>query len=65
MRNGSFFITIFFGCLQNGNRILLLSFDHQGNTIALSDRTGTIVQTYAYDAWGKILKETGSIDPAI
>jgi RHS repeat-associated protein len=37
-------------------------YDHQGNTVALSDRSGNIVQTYAYDAWGKILKETGSIE---
>lgn len=37
-------------------------FDHQGNTVAISDRTGNIVKTYAYDAWGKILKETGTLD---
>ncbi|MEI6455764.1 MAG: RHS repeat-associated core domain-containing protein [bacterium] len=37
-------------------------YDHQGNTVALSDRSGNIVKTYAYDVWGKILKETGSIE---
>jgi RHS repeat-associated protein len=37
-------------------------YDQQGNTVALSDRLGNIVKTYAYDAWGKILKETGGID---
>jgi len=37
-------------------------YDHQGNTVALSDRSGNIVKTYSYDAWGKILKETGTID---
>ena len=37
-------------------------YDHQGNTVALSDRGGNIVKTYAYDAWGKILKETGALD---
>jgi RHS repeat-associated protein len=37
-------------------------FDHQGNTVAISDHSGNIVKTYAYDPWGKILKETGTLD---
>jgi RHS repeat-associated protein len=45
-----------------GTEIYFYHFDHQGNTVALSDRSGNIVQTYAYDAWGKILKVTGSHD---
>jgi RHS repeat-associated protein len=46
---------------KTGTDIYFYHFDHQGNTVALSDRQGNIVQTYAYDAWGKILKETGSL----
>ena len=47
---------------KTGTGFYFYHYDHQGNTVALSDRSGNIVKTYAYDAWGKILKETGTLD---
>ncbi|MEI6175083.1 MAG: RHS repeat-associated core domain-containing protein [Bacteroidota bacterium] len=47
---------------KTGADLYFYHYDHQGNTVALSDRSGNIVKTYAYDVWGKILKETGSLD---
>lgn len=44
------------------NDLFFYHFDHLGNTIALSDRSGKIVQTYAYDAWGKILSDSGIVE---
>jgi len=47
---------------KTGADLYFYHYDHQGNTVALSDRSGNIVKTYAYDVWGKIIKETGSLD---
>lgn len=35
-------------------------YDSRGSTIALTDATGAISDTYAYDPWGKILGHEGS-----
>ena len=36
-------------------------FDGLGSVIALTDISGNVVQTYVYDAFGKIVQQTGSI----
>jgi RHS repeat-associated protein len=46
---------------QVNNNLYFYHFDHLGNTIALSDQNGIIVQTYVYDPWGKILEASGDI----
>ena len=33
----------------------------QGDVVAIMDRYGEIVVEYSYDAWGKLLKTTGSM----
>jgi RHS repeat-associated protein len=47
---------------KRNSDLFFYHFDPLGNTIALSDRNGNIVQRYSYDAWGKILVDSGSVD---
>ncbi len=35
-------------------------FDGLGSTVALSDESGTITDTYTYDAWGNLTAHTGT-----
>lgn len=44
------------------NEMYFYHFDQLGNTIALSNRQGSIVQSYVYDVWGKLLRNHGTVE---
>ena len=35
-------------------------YDHRGTVMRLADEKGTVTRTYEYDAWGNLLRDTGS-----
>ena len=46
----------------NGNKVYYYHFDMTGSTLALTDGTGTVTDSYAYTPYGKLLGHTGSSD---
>ncbi len=45
-----------------GGSVYYYHFDHVGSTLALTDASGEVAAAYAYDPYGKLLGETGSIE---
>jgi RHS repeat-associated protein len=45
----------------NGSTVLWLHHDQLGSTRALTDLNGTVVQTYAYDPYGKLSASSGTV----
>lgn len=46
--------------IDSTNNIRYYHYDAQGNTIALSDSTGQITNTYSYEPFGELLKHIGN-----
>lgn len=44
----------------NGNKVYFFHFDRTGSTIALTDATGTVTDSYAYTPYGKLLQHNGA-----
>ena len=40
----------------------LYHFDALGSTVALTDDSGDVTDTYGYDAWGNVVSQTGSTE---
>lgn len=51
----------YFVDLDNGNAVYVYHPDANGSILAISDGTGEVVQAYAYDPFGQIVAEAGSI----
>ena len=45
---------------QNGNKVYFYHFDRTGSTLALTDASGTVTDTYAYSPYGQRLQHTGT-----
>ncbi len=45
---------------DDSNKVYLYHFDQAGNTLALTDTSGTVTDAYAYDPYGRLLARTGS-----
>ncbi len=45
----------------DGNKVYLYHFDQAGNTLALTDAVGAVVNAYAYDPYGRLLARTGTV----
>jgi RHS repeat-associated protein len=45
-----------------GSKVFFHHFDHNGNTVALTDASGTVSATYRYSPYGQILSQTGAVD---
>ncbi len=44
----------------NGNKVYFYHFDRTGSTLAITDATGTVTDSYAYDPYGQLLSHQGS-----
>ncbi|MBI5606503.1 MAG: RHS repeat protein [Deltaproteobacteria bacterium] len=45
---------------SDGNKVYFYHFDRIGSTLALTDASGTVTDSYAYDPYGKLLGHNGS-----
>lgn len=44
----------------NGNKVYFYHFDRTGSTLALTDSTATVTDSYAYDPYGQLLSHQGN-----
>lgn len=44
----------------HSNQVYFYHFDHAGSTLALTNGSGSVADTYAYDSYGRVLSHTGS-----
>ena len=47
---------------ESSNTFKVYHFDFRGSTIAVTDISGTITDTFAYDTYGKLISRTGTSD---
>ena len=47
---------------ETNNTVKVYHFDYRGSTVAVTDSTGTIMDTFEYDTYGKIIGRTGTSD---
>jgi YD repeat-containing protein len=52
---------LYFVDLDNDNAVYFYHPDANGSILAISDESGTVVQTYAYDPFGRIVAESGEL----
>lgn len=52
---------LYFVDLDDGNAVYFYHPDANGSMLAISDESGTVVKAYAYDPFGQVVAETGSL----
>ena len=50
---------------ESYNTFKVYHFDSRGSTVALTDMTGAVIDTYRYDTYGKLLYRSGSDDTVL
>ena len=47
---------------ESNNIFKTYHFDYRGSTVAITDSTGTVIDTFAYDSYGNVISRTGTTD---
>jgi RHS repeat-associated protein len=48
--------------MWRGGQVYYFLYDRQSSVVGLTDGVGTLVARYAYDAWGNLLSESGTVE---